>query len=142
MNDADKPEAGRFIRPQDLDNAQRTTLGARIGWGFEAFAWDWVFWNPMKALPIETASGAVANILKTLGPLTSQHRTMVRNLRMAFPDWNEKQVQDVARGTWETLGRTAGEMPHLAKMKPYVANSRVEVVGAERLDLLKQRRRG
>ena len=70
MSDADKPEAGRFIRPQDLDNAQRTTLGARIGWGIEAFAWDWVFWNPMKALPIETASGAVANILKSLGPLT------------------------------------------------------------------------
>jgi KDO2-lipid IV(A) lauroyltransferase len=63
---------------------------------------------------------------------------MVRNLRMAFPDWNEKQVQDVARGTWETLGRTAGEMPHLAKMKPYVANSRVEVVGAERLDAIRE----
>jgi hypothetical protein len=67
MSDADKPEAGRFIRPQDLDNAQRTTLGARIGWGFEAFAWDWVFWNPMKALPIETASGTVAASSKRSG---------------------------------------------------------------------------
>lgn len=137
MSDADKPEAGRFIRPQDLDNAQRTTLGARIGWGIEAFAWDWVFWSPMKALPIETASNAVAGILKTLGPLTSQHRTMIRNLRMAFPTGTRSRSRTSPRHV-ETLGRTAGEMPHLAKMKPYVANSRVEVVGAERLDGIRE----
>jgi len=138
MSDADKPEAGRFIRPKDLDNENRTTLGAKIGWGLEAFAWDWVFWNPMKALPMEAASNTVAGILKTLGPMTSQHRTMTRNLRMAFPDWNESQVKEVAMGAWETLGRLAGEMPHLAKMKPYVENSRIEVIGAERLDAIRE----
>ena len=138
MSDADKPEAGRFIRPQDLDNANRTTLGARIAWRLEAFAWDWVFWNPMKALSIEAASNTVAAILKTLGPLTSQNRTMLRNLRMVFPDWSEKQIRKVAQGTWETFGRTTGEMPHLAKMKPYVPNSRVEVVGAEHLDAIRE----
>ncbi|MDP3494371.1 MAG: lysophospholipid acyltransferase family protein [Hyphomonadaceae bacterium] len=138
MSEADKPEAGRFIRPQDLDNANRTTLGARIGWCLEAFAWDWIFWNPMKALSIEAASNTVAAILKTLGPLTSQNRTMLRNLRMVFPDWSEKQIKEVAQGTWETFGRTTGEMPHLAKMKPYVPNSRVEVIGAEHLDAIRE----
>ncbi len=137
----DKPEAGRFVRPQDLDNEQRSTLGAKIGWGIEAFAWDWVYWNPMSALPLEAASNTVARILKTLGPMTSQHRTMVRNLRMAFPDWNESQVKDVAKGAWDMLGRTAGEMPHLKKMKPYVENSRIEVIGGERLDAIRESRK-
>ena len=138
MTDDNKPEAGRFIRPQDLDNANRTTLGARIGWRIETLAWDWIYWNPMKALPLEAASNTVAAILKTLGPLTSQNRTMLRNLRMVFPDWSEKQIKEVAQGTWETLGRTVGEMPHLAKMKPYVPNSRLEVIGAEHLDAIRK----
>jgi KDO2-lipid IV(A) lauroyltransferase len=138
MSETNKHDSGRFIRPKDLDNDQRTTLGARIGWSLEAFAWDWVFWNPMAALPVETASNTVAGILGTIGPLTSQNRTMIRNLRMCFPDWNEKQIKEVSSGAWRTLGHTAGEMPHLAKMKPYTANSRVEVIGSERLDVIRE----
>jgi KDO2-lipid IV(A) lauroyltransferase len=134
---AENPDRGRFIRPKDLDNAQRTTFAAKLGWGLEAFAWDWIFWKPMKALPIEDASNVGAGILKALGPLTTQHKTMVRNLRLAFPDWNERQIQDVAKGAWETLGRTAGEMPHMASMKPYIPNSRIEVIGRERLDMIR-----
>ena len=138
MSDADKPEATRFIRPKDLDNSQRTTLANRIGWRIEAFAWDFIYWYPMKALPITWASNTVAAILRTLGPLTSQHRTMIRNLRMCFPDWTDKQIQKVAKGAWATLGHTAGEMPHLASMKPYKPNSRIEVIGAERLDAIRE----
>lgn len=138
MSDADKPEAGRFIRPKDLDNDRRTTLVNRIGWRIEALAWDLIYWYPMKALPLTWASNTVAAILRTLGPLTTQHRTMVRNLRMCFPEWDAAKIRRVARGSWETLGRTAGEMPHLAKMKPYTPNSRIEVVGAERLDAIRE----
>lgn len=138
MSDAEKPESTRFIRPKDLDNSQRTTLANRIGWRIEAFAWDFIYWYPMKALPITWASNTVAAILKTLGPLTSQHRTMIRNLRMCFPDWTDKQIRKVAKGAWATLGHTAGEMPHLASMKPYKPNSRIEVVGAERLDAIRE----
>ena len=131
-------DENRFIRPKDLDNAQRTGWTSRLAWRLEALAWDWLYWIPMSLMPLTWASNSVAAILKAAGPFTSQHRTMIRNLRMAFPDWTRKQVDEVARGAWETLGRTAGEMPHLARMKPYVANSRVEVVGAERLDAIRE----
>lgn len=134
----DNSQPGRFIRPKDLDNAQRTTLAARIGWRVEALAWDVLYWYPMKALPLTWASNTAAAILRTLGPLTSQHRTMTRNLRMCFPEWTASQIKAVAKETWETLGRTAGEMPHLAKMKPYIANSRIEVIGVEVLDRLRE----
>ena len=90
-------EPRRFIRPKDLDNAERTTFAARLAWRIEALAWDCVYWYPMKALPLTWASNTAAAILKTLGPLSSQHRTMVRNLRMCFPDWSEKDVQRVAK---------------------------------------------
>ncbi len=134
----DSSQPGRFVRPKDLDNAARTTLGARIAWRIEALAWDLLYWYPMKALPLTWASNTVAAILKTLGPLTTQHRTMLRNLRMCFPEWTDKQIKAVAQESWETLGHTAGEMPHLAHMKPYVPNSRIEVVGVELLDKLRE----
>lgn len=134
---AQKPPEPRFIRPKDLDSDQRMTFRAKLLWSIEAFVWDWVYWNPVAALPIETASNTVAGILRRLGPLTSQHRTMLRNLRMCFPDWTEARVQEVAHGAWATLGHTAGEMPHLGKMKPYIANSRIEVIGAEHLDAIR-----
>lgn len=137
MSDTESHEPPRFIRPKDLDNERRTTFGAKFVWSLEAFAWDWVYWNPMAALPMDTASNTVAGILKALGPLTSQHRTMIRNLRMCFPDWSDKQVNEVAKGAWATLGHTAGEMPHLTKIKPYVENPRLEVVGVEHLDAIR-----
>jgi KDO2-lipid IV(A) lauroyltransferase len=128
----------RFIRPKDLDNAQRTTWTARLAWRLEAMAWDWFYWIPMSLMPISWASNTGAAILKTAGPLTTQHRTMIRNLRMCFPDWTRKRIEEVARGSWVTLGHIAGEMPHLARMKPYVPNSRIEVVGVERLDAIRE----
>lgn len=132
--DAGKSDAGRFVRPKDLDNDNRTTLGARIMWRIEALAWDVLYWYPMKALPLTWASKFGGALLKTLGPLISQHRTMVRNLRMAFPEKSEAEVQKIARGSWETLGQTVGEMPHLAKLKFFQPGSRVEAVGFELLD--------
>jgi KDO2-lipid IV(A) lauroyltransferase len=48
MSDDAKPESGRFIRPKDLDNDQRTTFAARLGWRIEALAWDLVYWYPMR----------------------------------------------------------------------------------------------
>jgi KDO2-lipid IV(A) lauroyltransferase len=128
---------GKYIRPKDLDNAQRTTLSARIQWRLESLAWDILYWYPMKAMPLSWASNAGAAILKALGPLTSQNRTMTRNLRMCFPDWTDKQVKKVAKGTWETLGRTVGEMPHLKRIQPYVPGTRIEVVGLEHVEAVK-----
>ena len=134
----EKPVSGRFIRPKDLDNEQRTTFGARLLWRIESIAWDILYWYPMKALPITWASNAGSRILKTIGPLLSPHRTVVRNLRMCFPDWSEAQIKAVAKGAWENMGRTVGEMPHLAELKPYVPNSRVEVVGVEHIDAIQE----
>jgi KDO2-lipid IV(A) lauroyltransferase len=133
----EKAKNTRFVRPKDLDSEQRATIGARILWRIEAIAWDVLYWYPMKLLPITWASSVMAGLLGAVGPLISPHRTMMRNLRMCFPDWTSDQIRKVARGAWKTMGRTVGEMPHLAELKPYTPNARVEVVGAERLDAIR-----
>jgi KDO2-lipid IV(A) lauroyltransferase len=132
---SDTPEEKRYIRPADIDN--RANFGQRAMWGVESFFWDSVYWFPLKALSIERASNIGASVLRRVGPLTSAHRTMMRNLRLAMPKSGEKELKEIADGTWATLGHIAGEMPHLGQMHPY-DGGRIEVVNVERLDAIRE----
>lgn len=126
----------RYIRPVELQ--KRATPLAKLGWGAEAWAWDLLYWYPLKALSIEQASNVGARLMRTIGPLITPHRTMMRNLRLALPDITDKERESIARGAWENLGRLAGEMPHLPKMKPGSNDPRVEVEGGEQLDAVRE----
>ncbi|MDP3739777.1 MAG: lipid A biosynthesis acyltransferase [Hyphomonadaceae bacterium] len=130
----DAPEEKRYIRPADVDN--RAGFGQRMMWGVESFFWDWAYWFPLKAASIERASNIGASVLRRVGPMTSAHRTMMRNLRLAFPKSGETELKEIADGTWATLGHIAGEMPHLGQMHPY-DGGRIEVVNVERLDAIR-----
>lgn len=130
------PEPGRYLRRLHVDKV--ATPGQKLMWQVEAFGWDWLYWKPLSAMGIEQASNFGADLLSRLGPLTSANRTMLRNLRMVFPDWSEKQIEETAHGAWRTFGHVVGEMPHLPKMRPYVENSRIEVVNSQRLDEMRE----
>lgn len=121
----------QYLRPKDIDN--RSTFGQRLIWRLETFAWDVIYWAPMKALGPDRASNFVGWLFKKVGPLLSQHKTVLRNLQLAFPDMHPEERERIALEAWETVGRTAGELPHLPKIHPYDSD-RVEVIGAEYLD--------
>ncbi|HWA21165.1 MAG TPA: hypothetical protein VG735_02090 [Caulobacterales bacterium] len=90
-----------------------------------------VYLAHFKAMPFEKASAAGANWLPRLGPLTSTHLTMLRNLRLAFPNETERWRQDVARATWVQLGRSLGEFPHLHEFTFAEGEARTEVIGRD-----------
>lgn len=127
--------ADTYVRPKDIDN--RATLRQRIQWRLETIAWDVVYWWPMKMLGPDRASNFGGWLLKKIGPLFSQHKTTVRNLKLAFPDWSDAKVDNMARQAWENVGRTAGELPHLSAIDPY-SSGRVEVIGAQHLETLQK----
>ncbi len=95
-----------------------------------------------RALSIEAASNAGARLLRTIGPLTSAHRTALRNLRMCYPNETESWRRHVADAAWGEVGRIAAELPHLPKIDPYAENERVRVIGAEKLDAIREAGRG
>ncbi|MEL6208975.1 MAG: lysophospholipid acyltransferase family protein [Pseudomonadota bacterium] len=128
-----------YIRPSDIDD--RSTFWQRAQWRLEALAWDLVYWAPMKALGPDRASTVAGNMVKWLGPYLSQHKTILRNLTLAFPEWTEAERQTTARAAWENVGRTAGELPHLPAIDPYTSG-RVEVVHPERLDAIEASGKG
>lgn len=135
MNDASQ----QYIRPKDIDN--RSTFRQRLLWRIEAIAWDAFYWWPMKLLGPDRASDTAGWIVKRIAPLLSQNKTVKRNLRMAFPDWSEDKVNRIAKASWESVGRTAGELPHLPKIHPYQGD-RVEVVNASGLDAVERADKG
>ena len=129
----------QYVRPKDIDN--RSTFRQRLTWRIESIAWDVVYWWPMKALGPDRASNFLGWLMKTIAPLFSQNKTVKRNLQLAFPDLSEQERKKIARESWESVGRTAGELPHLPKIDPY-AGDRVEVIGAEHLDAIEASDKG
>ncbi len=131
--------AQQYIRPKDIDN--RSTFQQRMVWRFEALAWDVIYWWPMKALGADRASNFLGWLFKTIGPLFSQNKTVHRNLQLAFPDMAPEEREYIAKQSWESVGRTAGELPHLPKIHPYEGD-RVKVTGVEHLDGIENSDRG
>lgn len=133
------PTPAEYVRPKDIDN--RATFWQRVQWRLETIAWDLIYWAPMKALGPDRASDFGGWLMRKIGPLLSQHRTMKRNLRLAFPDWDEAKVNEVALAAWDSAGRTAGELPHLPAIDPYTSG-RVEIVGLDVLDGIRDSGKG
>ncbi|MEL7545730.1 MAG: lysophospholipid acyltransferase family protein [Pseudomonadota bacterium] len=134
-----KAQDYQYIRPKDIDD--RSTFGQRLAWRIETIAWDWIYWGPMKLLGPDRASRILGRLARWIGPSMSQHKTMLRNLRLAFPEKSEESRRQIALAAWESAGQTAGELPHLPAIHPYEGD-RVEVIGAEHLDSIEQSEHG
>ena len=126
--------APKYVRPKDIDN--RASFWQRVQWRLETVAWDFIYWGPMKLLGPDRASDFGGWLMKKIGPRLSQHKTVKRNLKLAFPDWSESRIDETALAAWESAGRVAGELPHLPSIDPYTSG-RVEIIGLEILDRIK-----
>lgn len=134
----DKTEQ-QYRRSKDIEN--RSSFGQRLMWRIESIAWDVIYWWPIKALGPDRASNFVGWLMKTIAPLFSQNKTVKRNLQLAFPEVSQEERDRIAKASWESVGRTAGELPHLPKIHPYEGD-RVEVEGGEHLDAIESSDRG
>jgi Kdo2-lipid IVA lauroyltransferase/acyltransferase len=52
-------------------------------------------------------------LLRTIGPWLPEHRTGQANLRAAFPEKSDAEIETILRGVWDNLGRTGAEIAHL-----------------------------
>ena len=88
----------------------------------------------MRLLGVERASALGGWLLRTLGPRTGTQRTVLRNLRIAFPDMTAAERGQLALDQWEQTGRAFAET---AVMDILVKQGRIEVVGLERLHAIR-----
>jgi KDO2-lipid IV(A) lauroyltransferase len=58
-------------------------------------------------------SDAIAAFMRAVGPWLREHRTGRDNLRAAFPDKSDAEIERILIGVWDNLGRVAAEFAHL-----------------------------
>ena len=103
-------------------------------WRLEAVAFSALF-ALLHLLGVERASGLGGWLLRALGPRTGTHRTVMRNLRIAFPDMAPAARDRLAVDQWEQTGRTFAELAVMDRLTP--EGGRVEIVGLERLHAIR-----
>ncbi|MFS0805362.1 lysophospholipid acyltransferase family protein [Brevundimonas phoenicis] len=105
-------------------------MGQEFVWRLEAAAFQGLF-GFLRLLGVERASGFGGKLLRTLGPLTGTHKTVTRNLRIAFPDMDAAERDSLAVEQWEQTGRTFAELAVMDRLTP--ESGRIDIVGLERL---------
>ena len=103
-------------------------------WRLEAFGFQALF-SFLRLLGVERASALGGWLLRTLGPKTGTQKTVIRNLRIAFPDMGDAEREALAQEQWDRTGRTFAELAVMDRLTP--EGGRVEVVGMERLHALR-----
>ena len=111
----------------------RTSRRQDLIWRLEAVGFA-AFIGLMRLLGVERASALGGWLLRTLGPRTGSQKTVMRNLRIAFPDMDPAEREALALAQWEQTGRAFAET---ALMDRLVAEGRIEVVGLERLHAIR-----
>jgi Kdo2-lipid IVA lauroyltransferase/acyltransferase len=66
-------------------------------------------------------------LLRRTGPLFKEHRIGRENLRAAFPEKSDSEIEKILAGVWDNLGRVAAEFAHLDEFH-------IEGVGRSALD--------
>jgi KDO2-lipid IV(A) lauroyltransferase len=91
----------------------------------------------LGALSIDRASALGGWLGRNLGARLPLNRRAERNLRRAMPELDEAEIASIVRAMWDNLGRVVAELPHLHRFRLYDGEGRVEVVGAEHIDALR-----
>ena len=90
----------------------------------------------LRALGPVRASNLGGAVARSVGPMLPVSRVADANLRAAMPELDAAARRRIVRGVWDNLGRTLGELPHLADLRPSPSGPGWELVGAEALQPL------
>ena len=102
----------------------------------------WLILNLFRLLSVDTASAFGGVLARIVGPRLSVSQYARRNLKIAFPEYSLEETEKTVRMMWDNLGRVFAEYAHLDQFKCYESGGRVEVIGTEYLDDIRERGTG
>jgi KDO2-lipid IV(A) lauroyltransferase len=89
----------------------------------------------LRLLPAEAALDFVDRAARRIGPLFGRHRTALSNLRAAYPEKPEAELQAIALDMWSNMSRLAGEyvfMRQLMREDPVTQlPANIDIVGKD-----------
>ena len=76
--------------------------------------WLWaqaVFFNlaVLRLFPAKPAIAFTAKAARLIGPLTPRHKVATNNLRLAYPEKSEAEIEAIARDMWDSMARLMAE---------------------------------
>jgi len=88
----------------------------------------------IRALPLDVASRWSGAVWRLVAPRLRRHQRAVSNLTLAFPEKSPEEIERIALGMWDNLGRTFAEFFHLQEI---VDGGRVEFETPEHFDAVR-----
>jgi Kdo2-lipid IVA lauroyltransferase/acyltransferase len=88
----------------------------------------------IRALPLELASRWSGASWRIVAPRLSRHRRALNHLALAFPEKSVAEIQEIALGMWDNLGRTFAEFFHIEEI---VKSDRIQMEPPELFDALR-----
>ena len=89
----------------------------------------------LRKLPPDKALDFAAFAAKKIGPWFGRHRTALDNLRQAYPEKSEQEIEAIALEMWDNMARLAGEYLFLDQLFDFDpanrGSGRIEIVGEE-----------
>jgi KDO2-lipid IV(A) lauroyltransferase len=89
------------------------------------------------ALSLDRASALGGWLGRSFGPWLSVSTVARGNLARAFPEKFDDEITVTVRAMWDNLGRVAAEYAHLGDIEIYGGDGRVEIIGAEIIEQLR-----
>jgi Kdo2-lipid IVA lauroyltransferase/acyltransferase len=84
------------------------------GWVFSGIYNLVRHWNP------DLTARAAGRLMRTIGPwLGRYHRVTRANLKAAFPDKSDREINLIVRGVWDNFGQVVAEYPYLDRLWDY-----------------------
>ncbi|PKA42515.1 lipid A biosynthesis lauroyl acyltransferase [Rhizobium sullae] len=91
------------------------------------------FMNFLKLFPADGAIRFADWLTRKIGPYTPRHKLMLYNLKNAFPEKSDAEIEEIAFASWGNMGRLAAEYVFLDRLFDFdperTEPGRVEVSG-------------
>lgn len=102
----------------------------RLRYGIEAAGFFFLI-GIFRLLGIDGASAVGGFIGREILYRTSLSVRARDNLRAAYPEKTDAEIETILREMWDNLGRTVGEYAHLEKISLHGPNPRIELIGTD-----------
>ena len=101
--------------------------------------------STLRLLPPEKALNFADRAARRIGPWFGRHRVAVHNLRRAYPEKTDAEIEAIALDMWGHMARLAGEYVFMRDLFDYVPGSDkpggVEVIGEEIFERIRDENR-